>query len=228
MKKRAKKKGLEKDSVMTDFSNIAADRMDKVLFAALWSALDQQSLGAVSLERMADEAGLATTDVYVRYANSDAVLLAALHALDTAALRQSADDFADAPEASVHEKLVEGLISRFELYAPLRVQMQAVHRAAQHHPVLAACLLTRLADMTDRLLSLCGDHVTGWRRQVRINGIVAVLMQVRPVWQSDETTDLALTLSSLDKELRRAAEWAVSFRVLDAADLDDAAPPQTS
>ena len=213
---------------MTDFLHIASDRIDKALFAALWSALDQQPLGAVSLERLADEAGLATTDMYVRYANIDAVLLAALHALDTAALRQAADDFADAPEASVHEKLLEGLISRFELYAPLRVQMQAVYRAAQHNPVLATSLLTRLADMTDRLLSLCGDHVTGWRRQARINGIMVVLMQVRPVWQSDETTDLALTLSSLDKELRRAAEWAVSFRVLDAADLDDAAPPQPS
>ncbi len=228
MTKRGKKKALEKDSVMTDFSHIAADRMDKALFAALWSALDQQPLGAVSLERLGVEAGLAITDMYVRYANRDAVLLAALHALDTAALRQSADDFADAPEASVHEKLLEGLISRFELYAPLRVQMQAVHRAAQHNPVLAVYLLARLADMTDRLLSLCGDNGTGWRRQARIKGVMAVLLQVRPVWQSDKTTDLALTVSSLDKELRRAAEWAVSFRVLDAADLDDAAPSQTS
>ena len=81
--------------------------------------------------------------------------------------------------------------------------------------------------MTDRLLSLCGDEVTGWRRQARIKGIMIVLLQVRPVWQSDNTADLSLTLSSLDKELRRAAEWAVSFRVLDAADLNDAAAPQT-
>ena len=208
---------------MTDFAHIAADQMDKALFAALWSTLNQQPLGAVRLEQLADEAGLAVTDLYVRYANKDAVLLAALHALDTAALSQSADDFADAPEASVHEKLLEGLISRFELYAPLRVQMQAVHRAAQHNPVLAARLLTRLADMTDRLLSLCGDEVTGWRRQARIKGIMIVLLQVRPVWQSDNTADLSLTMSSLDKELRRAMEWAVSFRVLDAADLNDAA-----
>ena len=212
---------------MTDFAHIAADQMDKALFAALWSTLKQQPLGAVRLEQLADEAGLAVTDLYVRYANKDAVLLAALHALDTAALSQSADDFADAPEASVHEKLLEGLISRFELYAPLRVQMQAVHRAAQRNPVLAACLLTRLADMTDRLLSLCGDEVTGWRRQARIKGIMIVLLQVRPVWQSDNTADLSLTMSSLDKELRRAMEWAVSFRVLDAADLNDAAAPQT-
>ena len=211
---------------MTDFSHIEADRMDKALFAALWSALDQQPFSAVSLEQLVDEAGLTITDLYVRYANKEAVLLAALHALDTATLRQSADDFADAPGASVHEKLLEGLISRFELYAPLRVQMRAVHRAAQHNPVLAACLFARLSDMTDRLLSLCGDEVTGWRRQARIKGIMIVLLQVRPVWQSDDTADLSLTLSSLDKELRRAAEWAVSFRILDPADLNDAAAPQ--
>ena len=82
--------------------------------------------------------------------------------------------------------------------------------------------------MLNRLLSLCGDDVAGWRRQVRIKGIIAVLLRVRPVWQSDDTADLSLTLSSLDKELRRAAEWAVSFSVLDAADLHDAVAPQTS
>ena len=211
---------------MTEFAHIAADKMDQALFAALWSALDQQPLDSVSLEQLADEAGLGITDVYVRYAGTDSVLLGALRGLDQAALSQCADDFADAPEASIHEKLLEGLISRFELYAPLRAQMQAVHFAAQRNPVLAACLLARLADMTDCLLSICGDEVTGWRRQARIKGIMSVQLRVRPVWQSDDTADLSLTLSSLDKELRRAAEWAVSFRVLDDANLDDAAAPQ--
>ena len=213
---------------MIDFGHIGADQMDQALFSALWSALDQQPLGAISLEQLAGEAALALTDLYVRYANSDGVLLAALRALDAASLRQSADNFADVPEATVHEKLLEGLISRFELYAPLKVQLKAVDSAAQRNPVLAACLLARLADMTDRLLSLCGDEVTGWRRQARINGIVAVMLRVRPVWQADDTADLSLTLSSLDKELRRAAEWAVSLRVLDAADLDEAVAPQAS
>ena len=211
---------------MTEFGHIAADKMDKALFEALWSALEQQPLRAVSLEQLADVAGLTITDLYVRYADSDAVLLAALRALDAAALRQSADDFADAPEASVHEKLVEGLFSRFELYTPFRVQMQAVYRAAQRNPLLAACLLARLADMTDRLLFLCGDEVTGWRRQARIKGIMAVLLRMQSVWQSDDTADLSLTLSSLDKELRRAAEWAISFRVLDSTDLGDAVARQ--
>ena len=149
---------------MIDFGYIEADQIDQALFAALWSVLDQQPLRTVSLEQLADEAGLVLKDLYVRYADSDAVLMSALRALDASALHQSADDFADVPEASVHEKLLEGLISRFELYAPLRAQMKAVHSAALSNPVLAACLVARLADMLNRLLSLCGDDVTGWRR----------------------------------------------------------------
>ena len=205
---------------MTQFEYSATDQIDRTLFAALWSALSQQPLDAVSLEKLADEAGLAITELYIRYADSDAVLMAALHALDSASLRHSADDFADAPETPVHEKLLEGLIRRFEIYAPFKVQMQAVHIAAQRNPVLAACLLTRLSDMINRLLYLCGDEVSGWRRQARIYGIMVLLLRVRPVWHSDDTADLSLTLKSLDKELKRAAEWAVSFRVLDDSDLD--------
>ena len=50
---------------MTDFGHIAADQMDQALFAALWSALDQQPLEVVSLEQLAGEAGLALTDLYL-------------------------------------------------------------------------------------------------------------------------------------------------------------------
>jgi len=147
-----------------------------------------------------------------------------LRALDEAALAASAADFADAPDASVHEKLLEGLISRFELYTPYRAQMAAIQDAARRDPMLAACLLARLGDTIDRLLSLCGDHVTGWRRRARIKGVVAVLLRVRSTWQTDDSAGLSLTLSALDKELRRAAEWAVSFGVLSAADLDPSGP----
>ena len=49
---------------------------------------------------------------------------------------------------------------------------------------------------------------------------MVLLLRVRPVWYSDDTADLSLTFKSLDKELKRAAEWAVSFRVLDDSDSD--------
>ena len=88
--------------------------------------------------------------------------------------------------------------------------MKAVHGAAQRNPVLAACLVARLADMLNRLLSLCGDEVTGWRRQARIRnyGCAAASSLFGSLMTQ---ADLSLTLSRLDKELRRAAEWAVSF-----------------
>ena len=196
-----------------------ADQTDKTLFAALWAALDQQPFAALSLDGLAAEAGLEAGAVYIRYADTASLLLAALHELDKAALAGAAADFADAPEASVQEKLLEGLISRFEAYTPYRAQMAAVHDAARRDPLLAACLLARLSTAIDRLLSLCGDHVTGWRRRARIKGVMSVVLRARGVWQKDDTAGLALTLSALDKDLTRAAEWAVSFGVLSAADL---------
>ena len=196
------------------------DPLDEILFSTLWSALGQKSLNSMSIENLADAAGRTRTEVYARYSSSQAILLSALRALDEASLGKSAEDFADAPDASIHEKLLEGLISRFELYAPLRPQMQEVKQAAQLNPVLAARLLAQLADMTDRLLLLCGDNVVGWRRQARIKGVMAILLRAGTVWQSDDTADLSLTLRNLDKGLRQAAEWAVSFRVLDASELN--------
>ena len=67
---------------MTDFGHIAADQMDQALFEALWSALDHQPLGSVSLEKLANEAGMALTDVYVRYSDSNACLLYTSDAAD--------------------------------------------------------------------------------------------------------------------------------------------------
>ena len=56
---------------MTDFAHIAADQMDQALFAALWSALGEQPFGTITLGQLADEVGIAVTDLYVRYADSD-------------------------------------------------------------------------------------------------------------------------------------------------------------
>lgn len=197
------------------------DALDEALFATLWSALEQQPLSALHVEDIASAAGQDMTAVYVRYADSSAMLIAALRALDTAALADAATAFADAPEASVYEKLLEGLICRFERYDPLRVQMQRIREAGQRNPIFAACLLLRLADTVDRLLMLCGDHTTGWRRHARIKGVVGVLLGLHRVWQDDNTPDLSLTLSALDSKLRRAAQWAVSFGVLSAQDIDE-------
>lgn len=194
------------------------DNLDQMLFAALWSALEQQPFSGLSIEALAAAAGVEAQMVYIRHADTASVLLAALRALDEDALAGAAADFADALDAPVQEKLLEGLISRFEIYAPYRVQMAAVHDAARRDPLLAACLLNRLSDTVDRLLSLCGDQATGWRRRARIKGVVAVLLRVRGIWQTDDTADLALTLRALDKEVQRAAEWAITLGVLSAGD----------
>ena len=48
--------------------------------------------------------------------------------------------------------------------------------------------------------------------------VALVAMMVAPVWQKDESADLSLTMSEIDKRLAQAEEWARTLRVLDAPD----------
>jgi hypothetical protein len=41
-----------------------------------------------------------------------------------------------------------------------------------------------------------------------------VFLKASAAWQRDDSPDLAKTLKTLDKDLKTAAEWAISLRVL--------------
>jgi hypothetical protein len=75
-------------------------------------------------------------------------------------------------------------------------------------------LATNLESFVDRLLSLCGDNVSGFTRTARLKGVCGVFLKASTAWQRDDSPDLAKTLKTLDRDLKTAAEWAISLRVL--------------
>ena len=64
-------------------------------------------------------------------------------------------------------------------------------------------------------LSLSGDDDIGWRRDMRVKGVAGVVMKTGSVWLKDDSADLSQTLNTVDKELRRAEDWAISLRLLE-------------
>ena len=184
------------------------------LATALWSALQTTPFAELTLSRLADEAGLESESAGL--ASMTDLACFAVSQVEEQALAETADDFLDAGDASVQEKLIEGLIHRFECFTPKRQQMEALHMAAIRDPFLGFALLNQLMWSIDRLLELCGDESKGIKRMVRKKGVCAVVMRVRSTWISDDTPDLAQTLKQIDTELTKAREWAVSFRVLRA------------
>ena len=197
------------------------DERRSQLVEAFWAALRDRSFAELSLEMLAGEAGrdgqehLASPADMAGLADITDLACVAVAMVDDQALAEIADDFNDAGDASVQEKLVEGLIHRFESFAPLKPQMQALHLACMRNPVLGMALGHQLLRAIDRLLRLCGDDSSGMKRMLRVKGVCAVVMRVRSTWMADETADLSQTLKQIDSELEKAREWAVSLKILE-------------
>ena len=197
------------------------DERRSQLVEAFWAALQERPFAELSLEILAGEAGrdgqehMASPADMAGLADIKDLACVAVAIVDDQALTEIADDFNDAGDASVQEKLVEGLIHRFESFAPLKPQMQALHLACMRNPVLGMALGHQLLRAIDRLLRLCGDDSSGIKRMLRVKGVCVVVMRVRPTWMADETADLSQTLKQIDSELEKAREWAVSLKILE-------------
>ena len=181
---------------------------------ALWPALAWRDYLQLTLHALADEAGISHTQAVLAAGSIERVLCSALQEIDDGVLAQSAADFADDENASMHEKLLEGLTQRFEAYADKRLALQSVAKACLRQPTLGLMLATNLESFVDRLLSLCGDNVSGFTRTARLKGVCGVFLKASTAWQRDDSPDLAKTLKTLDRDLKTAAEWAISLRVL--------------
>ena len=182
----------------------------------LWSALAHQDYLQIRLSTLADAAGISHREAVLVAGSEERVLLGALQEMDDAILAQCAEDFADDMQANVHEKLLEGLTQRFEAYADKRTGLHSISKACPRQPALAMQLSSNLYNFVDRLLILCGDDEEGLRKMARIHGICGVVLKASTTWQRDDSSDFSKTIKVLDQDLKKAAEWAVSLRVLAA------------
>ncbi|MGC6516421.1 MAG: hypothetical protein ACON49_00155 [Candidatus Puniceispirillaceae bacterium] len=193
--------------------------MKSQLADGCWELLGEGSFKDITMEAVADKCGLSHTEAVVHGGDVAHLVLIKIDELDSKALLISADDFADDPSASVYDKILEGLMMRFEMLAPYRAQFQALHEEATRNPVLAGHCFHQLSHMVGKLLFLAGDETSGPVKQARIIGICSLLLRIRSVWIADETPDLGLTMKALDKALKQACEWAISLRVLSKEDV---------
>lgn len=194
--------------------------MEKTQLAqSCWAELAHQAPSQILLQNIAQASGMTHAQAVLYGGSVTDLILYQLDRLDTQALATSADDFADDPNASIYDKILEGLMMRFEALAPYRAQFNHLHDGAKQNPILAMHCLHQLSHTVGKLLILAGDNSDGAIKQARIMGVVGVLLRVRPTWSQDEGADLGLTLKALDAELKKACEWAVSLRVLSKGDV---------
>lgn len=200
----------------------AEAEIDARICEAFWQMSEEQGFPRLALAQYAQAAECTESELMLRASDYIQLSCFVLAYYDQKSLMESAADFADADDAETYEKILEGLIHRFEVLAPYRSGFDKLHVACLRDPALGMALVLQLQQTIGKLLGLSGDQSSGFIRMARIKGVFAVVMRVRKTWLNDHTADLSQTLNMLDKLLRDAQEWAVSLRVLGA---DEAADP---
>ena len=205
---------------MTHATNNAGQNAQ--IFATLadeaWEQLGSRPLVDLAVAEIAAHADVDAALAVAIAGDPQQLILGKMALLDDKAVLESFADIEDAGEVPIREKILEALMHRFEVYAPYRVQIQAVSRAASRRPDLALALGLRLQALSRRILAMAGDHCDGWRGVMRIKGVAGVVMVVARVWMKDDSPDLAPTMKDLDRRLQQAQEWAVSLRLFQQSD----------
>jgi len=165
-----------------------------------------------SFTELADRAGLPLSEVRAQFSGRKDLLSQLSQTLDQAMLGFDPADMVGLPPK---DRAFELIMSRLEAMAPFKAGLQRLMRDARLDPALLAMTAFRL-DRSMAWLQDAGEladkanasplNVLRSKLQRRLLG--AVYLQTLNVWASDDGADLAKTMASLDKQLRRIERLA--------------------
>ena len=201
-------------SLNTKTPGVNYEKMVRLADAA-WALLENQRLDQIKFDAVADMVGVDQRFSLALVGSVQNLVLAKMNALDCQSIIEAYDDIADAGQVSIREKIIEGLLHRFETYAPFRGQIDQLSKSARRHPELAVRLLDGLEAAIRRILMISGDPANGLKGILRVKGVAGVFLTTSRVWMKDDSPDLAATMKILDQRMSTAEEWCTSLRVFD-------------
>ena len=193
------------------------DQLDQIrvdIGAAMIMALHDHDYAAIDANLLAQHSG---HDVAVVRRLFPDMMMAAdqgLRDLDDKVMAQLAEDFAEDQDASPREKILEGLIARYEAYAPHKAVIKALNKASVLNPLLATMMVTRLNIASKTLLNLAGVDTSGLMGMLQVKGLSGVALSCQREWFQDDTADLAVTIRTLDQRLKQAESLASTLMII--------------
>ncbi|MGF1621914.1 MAG: TetR family transcriptional regulator [Rhodomicrobiaceae bacterium] len=171
----------------------------KIVDAALRLAATHGWSG-LSLDRIANEAGLSLTDFRKEFSSKAEILAAYARAVDDAALARV--DPADA-DVAPRDRLFDVLMTRFELMAPHKEGIRRIRRDLRTRPGEGIAQLGTAARSLYWMLAAAGIDAEGSRGVIRVPGLMSVYARAFDTWLEDDDPGLARTMAALDSRLRR-------------------------
>ncbi|MEM7044400.1 MAG: hypothetical protein AAF543_16445 [Pseudomonadota bacterium] len=185
---------------------------DRDLLVLAFEIIADTGWQGFSFTELADRADISISDVRQAFASRPALLDALSRRLDQAMLSVDSEDLEELPP---RDRVFEMVMNRLEAMAPFRAGLCRMMMDARTDPglvIMTACRLDRSIGWLQDGAGLTHGHggrpFGGLRRKIQRRLLGAVYLQTLNVWSTDESSDLAKTMASLDKQLRRIENLA--------------------
>lgn len=161
----------------------------------------EQGWRDLSLAAIAEAAKVPLSTLYPLFPSKQAIIKGFADRVDATVV--AADDL-EGGEAPARDRLFDVLMRRFEAMQPQREAIGAILQDQCRDPLSLCCGCCRLKRSMATMLEAAGFSTSGLRGLVRIEGLSAIYLSALRVWLRDDSEDMAKTMASLDKQLRRA------------------------
>lgn len=158
----------------------------------------------LSLAEIAEAAKVPLSTLYPLYPSKQAIVEGFADHVDAAVMAEEDGEAGEVGEGPALDRLFDVLMRRFEAMQPQREAIGAILQDQLRDPLSVCCGLARLRRSMAAMLETAGFSTTGLRGIVRIKGISAIYLSTVRVWLRDDSEDMAKTMASLDKQLKRA------------------------
>ena len=176
---------------------------DRIISAALALAA-AEGWRKASLADIAAGAGLGLAEAHAAFPSKAAILNGFLGRIDEQVL--AGGDIDDG--ASARDRLFEILMRRFDALAPHKKAIASILGESCADPVALVCAAPGFLNSMAWMLEAARISSAGVLGAVHTKGLALIYAITLRVWLGDETPDMARTMASLDRGLRRAERMA--------------------
>lgn len=161
----------------------------------------------LSLGEVAVRARLPLAEVVEHFETKADILVGFLSRLDAQVLRGEVE-----MGEPVRDRLFDVVMRRFEAMAPHKPAVRAILRESGDDPYTLFCGAARFFRSMALMLEAAGISASGLAGVLRVEGLAAIYLLIFRTWLRDDSPDMAKTMASLDRYLRRAEVFVANFR----------------
>ena len=161
----------------------------------------------VTLSKIADVTGFDPHKVKNLYKSKTEILISFIDYINSTTI----SNFECRKEDTIRDRLFDLLMTRFDTLFPYKDGLASIIRDSTSDPLACRFLLTRMSDSMNLLLEAAEVPTQGCIGKLKVKGLFLVYANTFRVWLTDDSPDMAKTMSTLDGGLRQAELLASSL-----------------